>query len=247
LTAIGTLPGQALAETAECLPEDATVPAVIGPFPPRAFHANAAGRQNPGARMEVTEHDMDLATVAGALTAPKGQIVVIRGRLLTTHCRPIAGGSVQLWQADARGHYNHENERPSVGVSDLDPAFGYWGSVKTDAEGRFVLRTIVPGMYQASSNWWRPPHLHFTLRGEGLKTVTTQTYFDGDVLDDIDKIRKAMQADYIVNMARGFEEGFRGADLERARKRVRAEQVATFTAGKDGVPTGSLVLRMATL
>jgi len=233
-------------DVGECAFDGATIPAVIGPFPPTDFHTFAAGRKNPGARLAVSEHDMDLVAVKGAPGAPEGQVVVIRGQLIAPNCEPLVGAHVKLWQADHYGHYNHEHERTSVMKTDLDASFGYWGSTQTDGEGRFVLKTVVPGSYPASGDWWRPPHLHWTLSAKGMKPVTTQTYFDGDLLDGIDKIRKQMAIDYIVNMTRGFEEGFSGKGLEQARQRVLAEQVAKFAKGDDGLPTGSLTFRLAT-
>jgi len=240
LTALG-LTGSARAE--ECALEGPSVPAVTGPFPPIDFLPTLRGAANPGARRPVGENDMDLVALEGAAAAPKGQVVLVRGQLITAGCLPIVGASVQLWQADADGHYNHENERSSVGADDLDPNFGYWGSTLTDDEGRFQVRTVVPGAYPAGGKWWRPPHLHWRLQAEGLPEVITQSYFDGDALDGVRAIRKLNRDDYILNLRSGFTEGFEGEALERARQRVIRELVVPFVEEDIGV-VGSVVFRV---
>ena len=238
-------PGAARA-SAECALEGPSVPAVTGPFPPIDFLPTLGSRANPGARRLVGENDMDLATLEGAASAPKGQIVRVMGQVITAGCVPVVGAVVQIWQADAAGHYNHENERGSVTADDLDPHFGYWGSTLTDGEGRFQVRTIVPGAYPAGGTWWRPPHLHWRLKADGLPEVITQSYFDGDALEDARAIRKLNRKDLILNLQSGFTEGFDGEALARARQRALQELVVGFAAGATAAepPTGSITFRV---
>lgn len=226
------------AAAADACPTDApTLPMVVGPFPPLPFHPLANGRPNPGARSAVSEHDLDLAKVVGTSVAPVGQVVRVRGRVLSRACRPVPGARVLLWQADHGGHYDHHNDREAP----LDPGFGYSGEGVADAEGRFEVRTIVPGAYPAARGWDRPPHLHWTVRAAGLPEVSTQTFFDGDVLADVAAIRRLNEADLILNLRDGFEGALSGPALDAARKRARAEQVVVFRA--DAVePTGDLTL-----
>jgi protocatechuate 3,4-dioxygenase beta subunit len=236
---LGSLLALPVVARAEDCPE-ATLDSVLGPFAPESFHPTLGGRKNPGVRRPVVEDDLDLATIRDLPKAPAGQVVRIRGRV-DAGCRPVGGARVLLWQADHAGAYNHRNERDGTL---LDAAFAYWGEGTTDAEGRFEVRTIVPGAYPASSDWWRPPHLHWTLRKDGFREVTTQTFFDGDVLDGIAKIRELNEADDILNLRGGFEGALRGRALDLGRKRVRDEQVVRFAAG-DAEPVGDLVFRLS--
>ena len=54
----------------------------------------------------------------------------------------------------------------------------------TDDEGRYHVRTIKPGVYIARPDigWWRPPHVHFSIVGFGIRLVT-QMYFPGEALN----------------------------------------------------------------
>ncbi len=240
LGALTTFP--ALAQDTCELP-GATIPAVTGPFPPTDHHRTLGGHPNPGVRRDVPgEHDLDLVETAAGGT-PEGQIVVLGGQVVTAGCAPVAGALVHLWQADHHGRYNHENERRSVTADDLDPAFGYWGSALTDADGRFSVRTVVPGAYLAGGTWWRPPHLHWRLEADGLAPVTTQTYFDGDVLADAARVREQNAADLILNLRESFERYAGDTPLDEARRRVKEELVARLVA-LDGVPTAELRFRL---
>ena len=246
LAALGGLLRPGPARAGECALEGPSVPAVTGPFPPIDFLPTLRGAANPGARRPVGENDMDLAALEGAGGPPLGQIVLVRGQVITAGCVPVVGAAVQIWQADAAGHYNHENERGSVTSGDLDPHFGYWGSTLTDEEGRFQVRTIVPGAYPAGGTWWRPPHLHWRLKADGLPEVITQSYFDGDALEDARAIRKLTRKDLILNLQSGFTEGFDGEALARARQRALQELVVGFAAGATAAepPTGSITFRV---
>lgn len=224
--------------------EGPTPGAVTGPFPPLAFRERAGRGDNPGAIADVPETDFDLTVVEGRAGVPVGQIVVIRGTVLGPDCAPVVGADLQLWQADAAGNYNHLNEGSRVSAADLDPAFGYWGHALTDGEGRFVLKTIVPGAYPAGSRWWRPPHLHWSISAPGRTRITTQSFFEGDVLDGISEIRDLNHRDHILNIRSGFEGDLSGEALQTARRRLKEEMTATFSPGESGLPTGELTFRL---
>lgn len=222
-----------------------TTPSMVtGPFPPASFRPQAAGRANPGAILDVRENDLDLAQIKDATEVAKGQLIRIEVAVLAA-CAPVAGATVQLWQTDTDGNYNHKNERRTVTADKLDPNFGYWGSGTTDADGKIRLRTIVPAAYPAGSGWWRPPHLHWSIEAPELGRVTTQSFFDGDALNEVGKIREFNDADLILNYLQDFRGRLRGAALDEARRRAIEELKVRFEPGEDGVPEGKLVLRLA--
>lgn len=216
---------------------------VTGPFPPSGFREQIGGRANPGAWREVAENDLDLVAVDGADGTPRGQVVILEVQVLTEGCAPVPGATVQLWQADAKGFYNHENEG-RVSPDQLDPAFGYWGEGVADDTGTVRVRTVVPGKYPAGASWYRPPHLHWSVVAAGLRPRTTQSYFEGDVLDGIAEIRALNQADLILNHRDAFTAGLEPAALEAVRRRSLAELVVRFAPGDDGIPVGALTLRL---
>ena len=51
------------------------------------------------------------------------------------------------------------------------------------------MRTIKPGAYIARRDidWWRPPHVHFSVVGSGVRLVT-QMYFPEEPLNEKDYI-----------------------------------------------------------
>ena len=90
----------------------------------------------------------------------EGRPVELSGYVLTRSCRPVGGALVDLWHADDRGDYDNTG-------------FRLRGHVFTDGEGRFVFRTIVPGLYPG-----RTRHYHVKIQAPGQSSVlTTQFYF----------------------------------------------------------------------
>jgi protocatechuate 3,4-dioxygenase, beta subunit len=130
----------------------------------------------------------DLTRVAPGRPRAFGEAVLITGRILDENLRPVRRTLVEVWNANAHGRYSHvidagRNDAP------LDPHFYDFGRMMTDDEGRYAVRTIRPGAYIARRdiNWWRPPHVHFSILGSGVRLVT-QMYFPGEALNDKDFI-----------------------------------------------------------
>jgi protocatechuate 3,4-dioxygenase beta subunit len=105
-----------------------------------------------------------------------GTRLALEGRVLDADCAPLAGATVDLWQADADGAYDLEG-------------FALRGQVTTDAEGRYAFSTIVPGHYLNGSQY-RPAHIHVKVGADGHALLTTQLYFEGDPYNDIDPFIK---------------------------------------------------------
>jgi protocatechuate 3,4-dioxygenase beta subunit len=94
---------------------------------------------------------------------------------------------VEVWNANTHGRYSHTSDAGNE--APLDPDFYGFGRLLTDDDGRYLLRTIRPGAYVARSDigWWRPPHVHFSVVGAGVRLVT-QMYFPGEPLNEKDFI-----------------------------------------------------------
>ncbi|MEM9691235.1 MAG: hypothetical protein AAGA56_01700, partial [Myxococcota bacterium] len=110
----------------------------------------------------------------------EGDRITLRGRVLTPGCEPLVGAELDFWQADAEGRYDND------GVDDPeDGAFVLRGRVLTNDEGRYTLRTIVPGRYLNGAQF-RPAHIHVKVVAAGLAPLTTQLYFEGDPFNEVD-------------------------------------------------------------
>jgi protocatechuate 3,4-dioxygenase beta subunit len=91
-----------------------------------------------------------------------GQPIELVGFVLSRDCKPIAGALLDFWQADAKGDYDNSG-------------FRLRGHQFTDADGRFRLRSIVPGSYVG-----RTRHFHVKVQPRGGRVLTTQLYFPGE-------------------------------------------------------------------
>jgi len=125
--------------------------------------------------------DNDLVLVKGEDAKAMGTFLHLRGRILDRAGQPIEGAIVEIWQCDADGVYHHPwDER---GRRKADAGFQGRGRVETDAQGRYVFRTIKPAGYSG-----RTPHIHFKIMQPGGDTLVTQMYFAGEPTNDRDFI-----------------------------------------------------------
>ena len=92
----------------------------------------------------------------------RGTPFLLTGRVLTTRCRPIANAQLDFWQADANGVYDNRGYRLR-------------GHQRTDAQGRYRLETVVPGLYPG-----RTRHIHVKAQAPRRPVLTTQLYFRGE-------------------------------------------------------------------
>ncbi len=136
---------------------------------------------------------------------PQGQRIVVSGRVLDEHHRPVPNTVVEIWQANAAGRYIHNNDNWDA---PLDPNFTGAGRVVTDAEGRYRFYTVRPGAYPWGNhhNAWRPAHIHLSLLGASFDSrLVTQMYFPDDSLIDIDPIANAVPMPYRDRMVARFD------------------------------------------
>jgi hydroxyquinol 1,2-dioxygenase len=107
---------------------------------------------------------------------------------------PVAGASVDVWQADEDGLY--DVQRPELGAERRAR-----GVLHTDAAGRTHFRTIVPTAYPVPTDGpvgrmlmatgrhpWRPAHVHFLIRAAGFQTLTTHIFREPDPYLDSDVV-----------------------------------------------------------
>lgn len=88
-----------------------------------------------------------------------GRRLNVTGTVLTTDCRPVAGALIDFWQADDAGAYDNAGYRLR-------------GHQFADADGRYALETVVPGLYPG-----RTRHIHVKVQAPNGMVLTTQQYF----------------------------------------------------------------------
>jgi protocatechuate 3,4-dioxygenase beta subunit len=102
-----------------------------------------------------------------------GTRLTITGFVLNTDCRPVARALVDFWQCDNAGVYDNTG-------------FKLRGHQFTDAQGRYELTTIVPGIYTG-----RTRHIHVKVQAPNRPVLTTQLYFPNEPANRGDGIYNA--------------------------------------------------------
>ena len=140
-----------------------------------------------------SDSDMDLTWVKGRNARAAGQVIEISGRVFDVKGNPIPGATLELWQANAAGRYDHPSD---VATAALDPNFQGFGALKADAKGEWRIVTIKPGGYDSPIGH-RPPHIHFDMHSEKTRNVA-QLYFpeeaEGNAKDTLYKALSAAEA-----------------------------------------------------
>ena len=131
------------------------------------------------------DKDMDLTQVQGKSGIAKGQIIEVFGRVVDQEMNPIKGATLDLWQANTYGKYTHPKD---TSEQPLDENFQGWAVIQSGDDGRFKIKTIMPGVYAIAPKRLRTPHIHFKVNKEGFKPLTTQMYFENHPVNEIDEI-----------------------------------------------------------
>ncbi len=133
-----------------------------------------------------------------------GTPCLVRGTVCGLGGEPVPGATIEVWQADADGHYD-------VQYKDLGRHQAR-GVLVSGADGGFHFRTIVPEAYPIPTDGpvgellhatrrhpWRPAHLHFMVKAPGYETLVTHVFRDGDPYLDSDAVfgvRQSLVADW---------------------------------------------------
>lgn len=103
-----------------------------------------------------------------------GQTLIMRGRVLGQDGAPLANALVEVWHANHLGNYSYFDAS--------QPAFNLRRSIRTDAEGRYSFRSVLPVGYsvppgskteqlldQLGRHGHRPAHIHFFVSADGYR------------------------------------------------------------------------------
>ena len=107
---------------------------------------------------------------------------LVSGRVLDLDGKPIEGALLDVWQTQSSGLYDSQDDS-------LDGELHMRGRFRTDAEGRYLIRTVLPVNYPIPSDGpvgamlratgrhpWRPAHIHFVVSADGYEPVTTHIF-----------------------------------------------------------------------
>jgi hydroxyquinol 1,2-dioxygenase len=150
-------------------------------------------------------------TIAGPGTP--GEPARVSGTVKDVSGKPIAGALLDVWQASGEGFYDVQQS----GGTNLR------GKIRTDANGEFWFRTVLPVSYPVPTDGpvgrmlkatgrhpMRPGHLHFAIEAPGFRRLVTHLFTAGDKYLDSDavfgvkkslvvKYRKAKSGEWTVH------------------------------------------------
>ncbi len=200
---------ESLANDSAGLPGQPTEATVEGPFHMVASPARAAGA------------DINVAGVPG-------EPCLVTGRVVDDTGAPVAGATVDVWQADANGFY--DVQKPG----EIPPG-QLRGLFTADADGRFRFRSIVPSHYPIPTDGpvggllratgrheFRPAHVHLEISAPGVRTLTTHMFVQGSpylASDAVFGVKQSLIVDFtpvddpVRAAAAGLPNPFRWADF----------------------------------
>ncbi len=124
----------------------------------------------------------DITTTGNGDQRAEGRTLYLFGRILDRRGFPLRDASVDIWQTDFIGNYR----LPRGGNQDnLDPNFGYFGKVKTDAGGFYLFKSIRPRWYTLFGSLPRAAHIHMKMRHIDHGVLTTEAYFQNASHEEI--------------------------------------------------------------
>lgn len=115
----------------------------------------------------------------------EAETLIITGQVTDQDGQPMANAVVDIWHANTQGTYSY-----------FDPSQSEYNlrrRIRTDAEGRYTARSIVPSGYgcppegstqqllnQLGRHGQRPAHIHYFISAPGHRHLTTQINLAGD-------------------------------------------------------------------
>ena len=117
------------------------------------------------------------------LTGPqtKGERVFLVCRVFDGEGVPVPDAMIEIWQADADGHYHSVGESQK---SSADPTWRGFGRMGTNEDGSCEFETVKPGHVSGQA-----PHLEVAVFARGvLKQLFTRIYFAGDPANEQDPV-----------------------------------------------------------
>lgn len=113
-----------------------------------------------------------------AAPSAAGRHITIEGSVRDSAGSPLPDALIEIWQADAAGRYRNPSH-PARGSTDA--AFDGFGRAATDAEGRFLFKTVVPGRVPGVDGRLQAPHAAVGVLARGILTrLVTRMYFEDE-------------------------------------------------------------------
>src|SRR5688572_24608995 len=100
----------------------------------------------------------------------KGEVLHLSGMVFQKDGKtPIENVLIEAWQCDENENYDNTSDD-----------YLFRGGIKSDKNGKYSFKTIVPVPYKTSPTSWRPAHIHLRVSSPNHQDLITQIYFKGD-------------------------------------------------------------------
>ena len=152
-------------------PDGITPAQTVGPFFAYALTPHAYGSREIFSRDLVTPH-------------AAGRPIRIEGYVVDGDGEPIVDAMIEIWQADADGHFAGAEAAPGTNT-----AFNGFGRSDLDSNGFYSFRTVKPGQVPGPNGSMQAPHINMAIFARGLlKHLFTRIYFEGEAANATDPI-----------------------------------------------------------
>jgi protocatechuate 3,4-dioxygenase, alpha subunit len=122
----------------------------------------------------------------------QGTRITIEGTVFDGDGAPITDALVEIWQADAGGHYRHPADTRDGG----DTSFWGFGRAATDSSGGYLFDTIKPGAVPGPDGRQQAPHVLVSITARGVLTrYITRLYFADDERTATDPVLELVPAE----------------------------------------------------
>ena len=124
-----------------------------------------------------------------------GTSLLVYGMVRDTLGNPLPGAIVDTWQADGTGTYPIQEQASGQDKYDLR------GKMTTNEKGEYYYTTVLPKPYTVpydgpvgkllragNRHAWRAAHLHYIVRAEGMRAITTELFFENTEYIDNDAV-----------------------------------------------------------
>lgn len=137
---------------------------------------------------KLPDTDNDLVLTHESFSPAAGEVTHLTGRILDLTEKPVHNAVVEIWHVDNNGIYLH-SQCPKQNERDVN--FQGFGRSVTNSSGEYYFRTIKPVPYNIGVK--RTPHIHFIIRKNGKRLLTTQMYIKGHPMNEQDFIFQHIQ------------------------------------------------------
>lgn len=117
-----------------------------------------------------------------------GERILLEGKVFDGDGVPVPDAMVEIWQADASGHFNHPND---PNHAEADPHFQGFGRSDTTDNGRYHFRTVKPGAVAGNVT----PYINVRVFSRGMLIhAVTRIYFADEAGNSSDPTLQSIDA-----------------------------------------------------